>query len=603
MATHVGLELSSAEARILEAEGTAKKLKITNFVRVELEPPKEGPAAAILDKDAGDRIDKALSASKISRDPVAMSWDSGLTIFREMELPFTSDEQIRKVIKYEAESHLLNCDINDVVVCHYKLVEGKEKSRLMVMAANKEQLLNRLEVVGRAGVDPQIVDLDVMAAFNALSALGYVNEHKTFMVLDCGRRLTQALLITDGRLISGRAIRIGSDQITTRLAHDLETDPAMIAGQAKRLLGNPDTSDDLLVPAASVTPAESKEEKAETAKAPVELARDLAMQRVGDFYGKLAREVRRTLITQKLPNPIEVVYATGPGSLLPGFAENVAQKLGINAPVKPLALFERVEHTLKPDHAKQVEAEALTALGLAFKSAGYDSTNVDFRQEEVRYTKKFDQVKEPLIYFCAVALLFVLLWDMMDVKRLSTKQPFLIQVAKSDMYKIHDAAMQVYTKALGTDAPITPAMKEPSLVGVNAIKRQMDSKIEELKAELGRGGTITKLPSAFVMWQDVFSAIQPEMGRIGKLVIEDIRVVVRKQKNPYCELKGYTSSPAAYNDLITALKTIRAPKEVPNGEPELVPVTVKEGNTKNPGDRYEFVGLRIEWPERLPGSF
>ncbi len=600
MATYVGLELGSAEARILEAEGSAKKLKVTNFARVELEPPKEGPVAAVLDKDAGDRIDKAISAAKFSREPVAMSWDSGLTIFREMELPFTGDEQIRKVIKYEAESHLLNCDINDVVVCHYKLAEGKEKSRLMVMAANKEQLLNRIEVVGRAGVDPQLVDLDVMAAFNALNALGYVNEHKTLMVLDCGRRLTTVLLIADGRLVSGRAIRIGSDQITTRLAHDLETDPKVIADQAKKLLGNPDAQDDLMVPAASVAPvAHGDAEKSETAKAPVELARDLALQRVGDFYGKLTREIKRTLVSQKLAAPIEVIYATGPGSLLPGFAEHVAQKLGINAPMKPLDLFARVEHSLTPDQAKAVEVEALTALGLAFKMAGFDSTSVDFRQEEVRYTKKFDQVKEPLIYFCAVILMFVLLWDMIEVKKLSTKQPFMIRADKSDVWRIWDTAMRTYTQTLGADAPVTAQMKEPSVTGIRAINFQMEKKKDELMGELGRGGLIPELPSAFVMWQHVFEAVSPSMDKIGKLVLEDIRVVVRKQKSPYCELKGYTSSASAYNDLITALGTITALDQ----NKQTVKVTVKEGNTKNPGDRYEFSGLRIEWPERKNGEY
>jgi len=87
-----------------------------------------------------------------SREPVAMSWDSALTVFREMDLPFTSQEQIRKVIKYEAESHLLNCDIDDVVVCFYKLREEREKSHVMVMAARKDLLLNRFEVLSRAGV-------------------------------------------------------------------------------------------------------------------------------------------------------------------------------------------------------------------------------------------------------------------------------------------------------------------------------------------------------------------------------------------------------------------------------------------------------------------
>ena len=130
MASFVGLDLSSNQARILEAEGTAKKLKIKNFASVDLVASEAtGPAAAFMDKETAEQIGKAFSKNKFSREPIAMSWDSDHTIFREMTLPFLGEEQIRKVIKYEAESHLLNCDIDDVVVSFYKLREEKEKAR------------------------------------------------------------------------------------------------------------------------------------------------------------------------------------------------------------------------------------------------------------------------------------------------------------------------------------------------------------------------------------------------------------------------------------------------------------------------------------------
>src|SRR5688572_1149315 len=115
MATFVGVDLGTNQVRVLEAEGNAKKLRLKRFVSRELYKLGESPNTALLDKELSKSIDAAFSDKKISREPSALSWDSDLTIFRELELPFTGTDQIRKVVKYEAEAHLHNCDIDDVV--------------------------------------------------------------------------------------------------------------------------------------------------------------------------------------------------------------------------------------------------------------------------------------------------------------------------------------------------------------------------------------------------------------------------------------------------------------------------------------------------------
>src|SRR5690606_32559702 len=214
MANYVGIDMGPTPARILEAEGSVKRMNVTRFRRVELRTPDEALQSSFLGKEHGDLLDAAMSEAKVSREPVAMAWASDHTIFRELDLPFTGDEQIRRVIKYETESHLLNCDIDDVVVSSYKLREERDKSHLMVMAVRKDHLLNRFEILARAGLDPLVVDLDVMSTFNAISGLGYAAETGSFIVLDCGRRTTNLLLVSGGRLLAGRAIRLGADSVT-----------------------------------------------------------------------------------------------------------------------------------------------------------------------------------------------------------------------------------------------------------------------------------------------------------------------------------------------------------------------------------------------------
>ena len=51
-------------------------------------------------------------------------------VIREITLPFTDLEQIKKVVKFEAESHLHEIPIEDVVVAFHKISESGGKSRV-----------------------------------------------------------------------------------------------------------------------------------------------------------------------------------------------------------------------------------------------------------------------------------------------------------------------------------------------------------------------------------------------------------------------------------------------------------------------------------------
>jgi type IV pilus assembly protein PilM len=588
LANHVGVDLSNRQIRVLEAEGTAKKLKLKRFARAELGGNvAEGQSLLFLDKEVGKTIEQTFRNAKISREPTALSWDSDLTIFRELELPFTSDEQIRKVVKYEAEAHLHNCDIDDVVVSFYKLAEGKDKSHVMVMAVRKDQLLNRLEILGAAGVDPVVADLDVMAAFNALSALGYTTEHKSFMLLDCGRRTTNLLLVSGGRLIAGRAIRIGSDQLVKRIAADLEADPADVASQTQRLLMPTDeqTANDLIV---TVRDAKGGEVD-ETKKLPVDLARDLATQRAGDFLQRITREVKRTLATADVPEGVEVIYVTGAGSRIPGFAASIASGLAAEVPVQQLSFLDRVDCALEPDEKADAELESLTALGLCFKLAGHDATGIDLRQEEAKYARKFDQVKEPLVYLGGLTLFFVLLLNLLDLRMLSLEIPFLVEPQKSKLAVVHGEAVKAYTSAFGGEKKLAGKQSEPGLPSMQFILGQLRTRVEELKGELGRGGSIPEHPSAFKMWKECFDAIAGGMNGIGKLYLDNLTINVKDIKRPTIEINGFVPNNSSYSDLVAALQSI----------PE---VSVVEGTTApkqvDGVELLNFAKLIVMYPER-----
>lgn len=578
MSVYVGLDLTTARARIVETEGSGKKLKVTKFVSADVAEPGKPPSSAFVDEAFAERLRAVFKEHDFATDPIGMSWDASLTTFRDLDLPFTGLEQLRKVIKYEAESHLHNCDIEDVVVSFYKLSETPDKSHLMLMAARKDHLLNRIETLQEIGVDPMMIDLDGLAMFNALAALEYTKEHETFAVLDCGRRTTNLLVVHKGRLVLTRAIRMGSEHIAARLAHDLADSGG--AEKAQALLKNPDpTQDDLLVPA--------RQDRADVEKVPSELERDMAMSRIGDFYSKMQKEVRRTLATSRTDWKLDAIYVTGPGSLMPGFAEEAAKSFLSEAPVKKLDVLSRVQHEIPAAEVAIAEAEIVTALGMAYKVAGFDETAVDFRQEEARYAKKFDQIKEPLVYFCSFLLFFVLILNLYDVKKLSVVQPFLVNKPSSHVAQIHTQVSKIFQEAM-TAAKWSKPLQEPSARSIDQMQRLMDSQRLALMGELGRGGTIPRMPSAFDMLRQTFDAIKPKMGSIEKLVITQIKVGVRTQPQRTVEISGFVPALAGVEDLIEALAAI---PEVGGAANIDRPKTTAQANG------IQFQGLKVKFPK------
>lgn len=578
MAKVLGIEFGSRRVRLLHADGSAKRPRIRRFETFELRTAEEASSSNFLTKEQQKALERKISQGRYPREPAAMAWSSDFTVFREIDVPFASDDQIRKVLKFEAESHLLNCDIEDVVVSHYALRKERDRSHLMVMAVRKDLLLDRLEALQRAGVDPLFVDLDFMSVFNAVIGLGYGDEHENFMILDCGRRTTNLLLVSNKRLISGRAIRLGVDSVVREVSGDLGADVPQIEAEQRRLLEDGSRGD--------LVTAGAPEEKQESEKTALELAQGLALDRVEGFYGRLTREVRRTLAVATLPETIEVLYVTGPGSLLPEFAERVAAGLGVEAPVERLSVLERVDSDLDEEQARSFESEGLASLGLAYKLLGRDVTGVDFRQEECRYARKFDQIKEPLLYLCGFLLFLVLLQNLVDVRRLSVKEPFLIKKRSADIARIHTAGVEQFRAALGKDAVLPEKYAEPSKASLNWIRARMQQQVDELKSQLGRGGKIPEMPSALIMWRDCFDAIQKRMDAIGKLFLDDLRIEVRQQRQPYIELSGKVTSLASLDQLRSALN------EIPGIE------KVERGSSKSVGDLVQFDGVKVVYPER-----
>jgi hypothetical protein len=246
------------------------------------------------------------------------------------------------------------------------------------------------------------------------------------------------------------------------------------------------------------------------------------------------------MVMLRLKTPVEVVYTTGPGAALPEFREAIASEVG--APAQDLDIQERVEVKAELDGR---EAELAAPLGLALKLMGHDAGRVDFRQEEVRYAKKFDQIKVPLTCFAMLVLILILL---LDLSR--------FQVYRSQIKERQDIARLVKKEyQLSADESAGAAALPADLAGlklVQRVARELETRRDDLRSQLGREGSIPGLPSALTALGVLFRTLEQHKQQIGPIVLTKIDINVQSG-TPTATLTAVVKSRQAYEDLKNAI--------------------------------------------------
>lgn len=491
MASQTAVEFGVERLRLMQFDGSGRKIRVVKVAEADLHVPSAGDEEdeAEADDIRLERIDEAVKG--FTTDPSAMSYPAARTTFREFDLPFTNADQIRKVVRFEAESHL-PVDIDDVVVQHHVLREVRDKAHLLIAAVDKDDLLDALDLVGEAGIDPLLVDVDDFALYHALVGTDVTSDHERFVVVNAQERSTSLLFLVEGKLFAVRTIRLGSH-------------------------GTSDTDD------------------------------EVGVARAHDYLQRLLREIRRTLTTLPDIGELEAVYATGHGSRLSDFHTKIGEAFGVGQ-TEPLDLLSRVEHKLSDDEVERFGPDIGVLLGMAFKLNGLDETRSDFRREECAYTKKFDQVKTALITLSLLVFLAVAFFGLESYKRMEAVERHyatLINVGSNQLRQLE-----------GGDIAKADAHWKGADFGKPQLQRivgAIEDMSEDLRAELGRSDEIPRLKSAMPVWIEFSRLILDNEARLGAFKIEEVDVNA-STRDPAIQLTGVLDSNTKLQELIDILE-------------------------------------------------
>ncbi|MBL8693311.1 MAG: pilus assembly protein PilM [Planctomycetes bacterium] len=515
MAKAAAVHLSADRFEAIVVEGSPKRWRIIGIEAGEIAAPAEGesPMAPAL-----VAVGAALKKLRAPHDPVCLTLSSRDAVFRKLQLPFTGDEAIRKVLKFESESHLHQFNIDEVVVSHVTIEERKEATDLMVAAVPKKTIRASVEMMEQAGYDPVHVDLDGMSLFNALVATESAPAEGTILALHVGRAATLSLVIESRRLVSLRSMRAGLASLSAAVATDLGVPEAEAQKKVTQLAaGQGGGGDELVVSFEEERPAPPR---GEIEKSPAELEGDLVEGRRAELVSRLQREVVRT-VAAEARHGLSEILVSGEGAGLAGLIEAIAE--GVSVPVRELDLSQSAPGAPVDEATRR---RLPIALGAGLKAIGLDYTNTEFRQEELKFAKKLESLKTPLTVLVAVILFAIVLQNIYIYREtLSVKKSLEVVADTAERYVVGASAQYKNVPAKYKD--------QLPIDRFRSLGRFVDDETKKLKEMFGTGGASFSRPqSSFEATERFFKTLRANEQELGLFVLDRYTAMTQDRPTP-----------------------------------------------------------------------
>jgi type IV pilus assembly protein PilM len=337
--TTVGLDIGSGLIKVAVIDHSKKQPEL---MKVAITPLL---ADAIVEGEVmdpgivSDAIRGALSAAGVKSKSVVTAVGGRDVIIKKIQIERVKEQQARELMRWEAEQHV-PFDMESVELDFQILdpdAEGTEMQVLLV-AAKRELIENKLRLLTDAGLTPGIVDVDAFALHNAFEVNHPDAMTGIVALVNIGHEVTNINILDDGIPILTRDITVG----TRRFREDLQRERGVSVDEADQLIQGYDRSAHL------DAVIESRGE---------EIA--VGVERAAAFLASSART-----------GQLRGVFTCGGGARIPGLTEALANRLRIRVEqANPLANLKVRNGAFGSLVTDEVAPLMMLPIGLALRAA------------------------------------------------------------------------------------------------------------------------------------------------------------------------------------------------------------------------------------------
>ncbi|MDF1643163.1 MAG: pilus assembly protein PilM [Pseudomonadales bacterium] len=218
----VGLDISSTTVKLLELSRTGDRYRVESYSVEAL------PANSVVEKnivgveEVGDSIRRVVDRAKTKQKQVAIAVSGSAVITKTIEMSASlKDHEIEDQISIEADQYI-PYPLDEVAI-DFEVIgpseENPEMNRVLLAACRRENVEIRQEVLGAAGMEAKVVDVEAYAMERAFSLVAdqIEDEAEVVAIVDIGASMTTLSVLMDGKIVYTREQLFGGKQLTEEI--------------------------------------------------------------------------------------------------------------------------------------------------------------------------------------------------------------------------------------------------------------------------------------------------------------------------------------------------------------------------------------------------
>lgn len=218
MANIIGLDIGNYSIKLASVKEKAGKFTLSNFAVVDIsEEPIENLDPSQKNSLIVEAVKKILLQTNVKAKAVGISLSGEQVVIRYVKLPFMSKEELKGVIRYEAEQYIpFNMDqvVMDFNILGEATEEGQKKIEVLLVAVKEEIVNQYISLLQSVGLSVHLIDIDCFALQNSFELNFGKKDGETIALLNVGGKYTNLNILEDGVTRFSRDIPIGGMNLT-----------------------------------------------------------------------------------------------------------------------------------------------------------------------------------------------------------------------------------------------------------------------------------------------------------------------------------------------------------------------------------------------------
>ncbi|MBU0635140.1 MAG: type IV pilus assembly protein PilM [Candidatus Omnitrophica bacterium] len=226
---NIGLDIGNSSVKMVQIlhEARSGTREITNF---EIQPLKSSKRS-----DVVQAIKAIMERLQLTAKYINTSVSGQTVIVRYIQMPKMSKEELGKALKLSVGKYIpFNAEEINYDFQILENIKNTEKIRVLLVAAKKEIVQERIDILKEAGLSAQIIDIDSFAIVNSFQLLGQQNKG-IIAVLDIGADITSTTILHNEVPYFSRDVPLGGNELNKAILEEFE----ITAAEAESLKQDP----------------------------------------------------------------------------------------------------------------------------------------------------------------------------------------------------------------------------------------------------------------------------------------------------------------------------------------------------------------------------